>query len=180
MAEFPSIDATNVSLDYAVSAAETGWSNASLRRFLEARGVAADAQRLHWPQGARSAARHLNEVADSEMARRWKAAPSARLSDIVVQRFADNRALRRSVRCLAMSDLVHPFDTLARTAITVDQMMKCRGGYRAASAGGRWRERWALVLAYSALVLIWLADNSPGERNTQASTKWLMRMIGAD
>ena len=172
-------DSSALTIEYAHAAAEIGWSNASVREFLDQRGLSDAEQRALWPRGVRSAARALNALADAEMMRRWAQTPDVRLADMIDARFADNRALKRSVGRLAVSDLVHPIDTLTRTAVTVEQMIALRGGYRARGAFGRWLERRALVLAYSASVLVWLADETPDERKTRAATARLLALIGA-
>lgn len=179
MTDAPRTDIEALSLSYAVAAADIGWSQAAFHEFLDARGVSADLRRRFWPQGARSAARVLNAIADDEMMRRWAGVRNARLADIVEKRFADNRLLKGSVARLALSDLVHPFDTLARTARTADQMLRCNGGYRAVRVLGRWCERWALVMAYSACVLVWLSDETPDERRTRAAIDRSFLFFGA-
>jgi hypothetical protein len=172
-------DIKALSLRYAVAAADIGWSQAAFHEFMDAQGVSTDMQLTLWPHGARSAARIMNTLADDEMNRRWATASNARLADIVQQRFADNRPLKRSVARLALSDLVHPLDTLARTAQTADHMLVCRGGYRATGVMARWCERWALVMAYSACVLVWLADKTPNEGLTRGAIHHLLAFIGA-
>jgi hypothetical protein len=162
------VDVTALSVDYAIAAAEVGWSNETLRAFLDARGISALMQKSLWPDGARSAGRALNAYADAAMVRRHASGPSASLVEIMTQRFADNRSFKRSVRRLAQLDLVHPGDTLSRTARTAEQMIACRGGYRTQGGLGHWLELWLLVLGYSACVLVWLADRTPDDRRTRA------------
>ena len=166
-------DVTALSVNYAVAAADVGWSDETLRAFLDERGVSASAQKAQWPDGARSAGRALNAYADAAMVRRYASTPGASLAEIIAQRFAGNRSFKRSVRRLAQLDFLHPVDTLSRTALTAEQMIQCRGGYRTQGGLGHWLERWFLVLGYSLCVLAWLADKTPDDRKTRGAVEFL-------
>jgi hypothetical protein len=116
----------------------------------------------------RSVAWELNAIADRKTARRFTNA-GAGFEQLIMDRFEQNRGLKRSVRRLAWSDLFHPVGTLRRTGRTAKVMLACRG--RDAGAV-------RLTLVYSATVLVWLADRTPDERRTRRATRWLLALAG--
>lgn len=86
---------------------------------------------------------------------------SPTLAQLLMRRFAENRPLKASVGRLALSDLIHPFDTLIRTETTARAMLRCCGRRDV------WHARWRLVFVYSAAVLVWLSDATRGQVRTR-------------
>ena len=125
------------------------------------------------PRGARAFGRKLNATADARMAAAFRDAPATTMTEIVLSRFEQNATLKPVVARLALSDLIHPIDTLTRTAATARVMWACYGRGR----GGP-LDRWLLVLAYSACVLVWLADNAADQRLTRRMVHGALAVIG--
>jgi hypothetical protein len=125
------------------------------------------------PLGVRDFGRKLNALADARTAATFRNATAPTMGEIVLSRFEQNTALRPTVAKLALSDLFHPVDTLRRTEATARVMWALYGRGR----GGR-LDRWLLVFAYSACVLVWLGDNAPGLRRTRGAVRIALTLIG--
>jgi hypothetical protein len=100
------------------------------------------------------------------------------MASIFHSRFAQNRDLRPAVAKLALSDLRHPIDTLARTRKTARLMWRCYGRQRWASRLGNAIDCWLLVLVYSLCVAVWLLDRSADERITAQTVRSSLLIIG--
>lgn len=179
-----SLESSNISaalaLTFAAEAGERGWSRSAFDAFCSRNQIAPEEQKRYWPKGLRSVARSLNEAADEEMLRTWAEAGKGSMIDIVLRRFADNLRLKPSVAQLAKSDFLHPFDTLLRTSQTAERMLLCRGGYRSSGRVRRFMERWSLVLAYSACVLVWIGDRTESQRHTDRATRRFLAIASLD
>ncbi len=162
-------------LSFARAAARSGWRTSLLRRLCERRGISPDECERRWPHGVRSVASELNAWADEATIARFAAQPAPRMSDIVLSRFEDNLRHKRSVRRLAWSDLLHPLDTLRRTAQTSRTLWRCH----VAGASASPMKHHRLTVAYSLCVLIWLADRSSGQRLTRHFTPAILAMARA-
>ncbi|WP_395646819.1 hypothetical protein [Terricaulis sp.] len=160
-------------LAHAFAASGVSWTDAAVAQFAVQQGLSVAECKTLWPRGARSVAWDLNKSADRAMQRRWRGETPG-LREIVLHRFADNAALKRSIGTLARSDSMHPCNTLARTAETARRMILCAGGYRSAPPLGHFLERWLLVFAYSFCVLVWLADDRADQRATRRAVTLLI------
>jgi hypothetical protein len=117
--------------------------------------------------------RRLNARADARTAALFRDAPAPTMAEIVLSRFDQNADLKPVVARLALSDLVHPIDTLARTEATARVMWAAYGRGR-----GGVIDRWRLVFAYSACVIAWLLDKSPDQRLTRGVVRGALAGIG--
>lgn len=176
----PLSNEADLALAFAAEAGERGWSRSTFEAFCVGHHITFEQQQYIWPNGIRSVARSLNEGADQQMLRAWANAERASMVDIILRRFADNQPLKSSVAQLAKSDFLHPFDTLTRTARTAERMLLCRGGYRRSGPVGQFIERWTLVLAYSACVLVWIGDHTEDQRRTDRATRRFLAIAGLD
>ena len=160
-------------LAFARIAARCGWRNEALERYGARRGLSAEARKGLWPKGVRSVAWELNALADAVTRAAFRDRPGVSTSTIIAARLDQNRSLKRAVSRLARSDLFHPVDTLRRTAVTAELMWECRTGGAPPTSLRRAR----LVAAYSIVVLLWLADRSPGERVTKRAIPLLTSLF---
>lgn len=124
-------------------------------------------------RGLRDFGRALNARADARTAALFRDAPAPTLGEIVLSRFDQNADLKPVVARLALSDLVHPIDTLARTEATARVMWAAYGRGRGGAI-----DRWLLVFAYSACVIAWLLDKSPDQRLTRTVVRGALAVIG--
>ena len=171
-------DPNCLAIAFARHASANGWNRNSLRRFCADHGISRNERRWRWPAGVRTLGWQLNAVADRRMLDSAKGAPRASMGEIFASRFAQNRELKPAVARLALSDLVHPIDTLKRTKRTADLMWLCYGGPRSSNRIGRDLDTWLLVLVYSLCVVVWLLDTSSGDRITGRTTRAALLMIG--
>lgn len=125
------------------------------------------------PLGVRDFGRKLNAMADARTAATFRNAAAPTMAEILLSRFEQNTALKPTVGNLALSDLFHPVDTLRRTEATARVMWAAYGRGR----GGR-LDRWRLVFAYSACVLVWLGDGAPGLDRTRGAIKIALALVG--
>jgi hypothetical protein len=165
--------------EFAQLAGTRGWKFATLTSFCAANDISPLEMRGLWPKGIRSVAWQLNERADSAMLDRSGVLGTATLSELILTRFADNESLKTSVRNLALSDALHPLDTLARTARTAGNMWRClrRPGFESGDPG--WIRVWGLTFMYSACVVVWLLDQSKSQRAVRAAIDLGVRALGA-
>jgi hypothetical protein len=167
-----------LALQFAVHAGRGGWSERSLRRFCADRGISEDQRRRRWPKGVRSLGWQLTAVADRDMFVQFAGAETPGMLQIVATRFTRNRDLKPVVARLALSDLMHPLDTLRRTRRTAGRMWQCHGRPRATGRVGREVDCWLLVLAYSLCVVVWLLDRSHDDRSTLMVVRGSLHLIG--
>lgn len=149
---------------FAEFAARAGWSQHSLLIFAQTTGASGlGLPSLRW------IARRLNEIADSRMRESFCDLDALTLERLILARFEQNASLKPAGASLARSDVLHPFDTLGRTAATADLMLELCGDNRMPKLGRRWR----LVFAYSLCVLVWLfagqAKHPPAARSVRRS-----------
>lgn len=172
------LNQTNLALEFAERACTTGWNNATLCRFCAENGISSDARKRRWPAGVRSLGWELNGLADERMLRLFEYSPAPSMANIFLSRLSQNRELKPAVAKLALSDLRHPVDTLARTRITARLMWRCYARYRWASRLGNAFDCWLLVFAYSLCVIVWLLDRSADERITAQTVRGSLLIIG--
>jgi ubiquinone biosynthesis protein COQ9 len=165
-------------LEFARRASKSGWTDDSLRQLCADRGISRDESRTRWPNGARSLGWELNDLADRDMLDQFKSAQGPSMADLFLSRFSQNRALKPAIAKLALSDLRHPIDTLARTKRTADLMWRCHGRPRWTSPLGTGTDGWLVASMYSLCVVIWLLDKSPDERFTKRTVRGSLLMIG--
>jgi ubiquinone biosynthesis protein COQ9 len=177
--EKPSASDQHLVIAFAELAARTGWKASSLRLFCESHAISkADALAM-WPHGIRSIAWRLNEYADSKTLANFEAFGPLPLSEVMLKRFAENEWLRSSVGALARSDAMHPINTLARTASTAKIMWRCQNNAAPDSFFGKRVRVCALVVLYSACVLVWLGDKSLSKSGLTRAVRWSALMLGA-
>jgi len=159
-------------LRFAALAAEFGWSRATFERFCSDEGVAPPEAARRWPGGERSLAWSFNETADEAMLSSWRGVHPT-LVQILRARFEQNEPHKRAVAALALSDALHPFNTLQRTSQTAMRMLELCALRRSG-----WFACWSLVFAYSLVVLVWLADKTPDRRRTDTAVRALSFVLG--
>lgn len=147
----------SVVLEFALVAGASGWTERVLASFCISHCISSDERQRRWPRGVRSIALEFNKIADRAMIEDMSLDQSARLSEILMRRFAHNEDFKQSVRRLAWSDLFHPIDTFQRTLQTTKQMLRSRAG----SAGSNALKASWLVLLYSCCVILWLFEQPP-------------------
>lgn len=172
------LEQTSLALEFAEHARTTGWNDATLYSFCAERGISSDDRQRRWPAGARSVGWQLNGLADERMLRLFQDSPAPFMANIFLSRFSQNRKLKPAVAKLALSDLRHPIDTLARTRWTARFMWRCYGRDRWASRLGKAVDGWLLVAAYSLCVIVWLLDRSADERITERTVRGSLLIIG--
>lgn len=164
--------------DFAIYAGTRGWTEDSLRQFCADHGISGDERRKRWPAGVRSVGWELNDFADKNMLDLFVGASQPSMGEIIASRFAQNRDIRPAVARLALSDLWHPIDTLARTRRTARLMWRCYGRSRWSHRLGKVLDCWLLVLVYSVCVSIWLLDKSARAVVTRCTVRGSLLMIG--
>jgi hypothetical protein len=137
-----------------------------------------DEAKARWPSGARSLGWGFNNLADRNMLELFSSIAAPSMAEMFLARFSQNRALKPAIAKLALSDLMHPIDTLARTKRTADLMWRCHGRQRRTSRLGKGIDCWLVVSMYSLCVVIWLLDKSPDERFTKSAVRGSLLMIG--
>jgi len=165
-------------LEFATYASTSGWTEDALSRFCADRGISSDERSKHWPAGVRSLGWELNELADHNMLDQFTSSSVPCMGDIFLSRFLRNQDLKPAVAKLALSDLRHPIDTLARTRRTARLMWQCYGRPRWSSRLGRGVDTWLLLFAYSLCVVVWLLDKSPGHGITRRTIRGSLLVIG--
>jgi hypothetical protein len=126
-----------------------------------------------FPGGAGEAIWFISEVSDASMGAAFEPNSADGMAEVIGERLAQNAALKRFVARVMMFDLRHPVQGVRRMQRTARCMAGCLA--RAAPIGGT--RLAALNLAYTGLVMLWLADRSRGERITAAATRRLMRLL---
>ncbi len=169
-------DAVEPVIAFASMAARTGWSRTTLDHFCAAHGISEEERLQRWPSGVRSLGRQFNQHADAATLAHFDRAGPLPLSEVMRRRFDDNEHLKRAVRSLAWSDARHPLDTLARTARTAELMWRCQDRPLRASSVFYPLRVWALVVLYSACVMIWLGGR---DSTLRAAVRVSARALGA-
>jgi hypothetical protein len=144
-------------MEFARHAGVHGWTRRALRDFPELEG-----------SSPRDVAWALNDIADSEMCRRFQGKLGVSWNELIRYRFIQNAPLKASVMRLARSDIWHPVDTLARTDKTARAMQAC-------GAPGGAIKRSLMVLVYSTCVLVWLVDRTPSQHLTSRAVRLFAR-----
>jgi len=169
--EFPLV------LAFARMAADHGWSLATLRSFCRQRQISDAERRRRWPRGVRSLGWQLNAYADLETLSDWTSNGSPSLYELIMRRFEANEPLKLSVKRLAVSDLLHPVDTVLRTIETARLFWRCRKVRPPGSSLAITVKTGMLVALYSAAVLVWLGDKPPAYRRLRPIvrfTEWIL------
>lgn len=166
-------------LAFAQDAGHNGWHTTAFRRFCFTRGISAEEMHARWPAGVRSLGWDLNHYADNVMCARFDKTGPAPLSKIILDRFADHAPIKQAVRRLALSDALHPVDTLVRTARTAKAMWRLQDRPMPRSVLARQLKIWSLVVLYSACVLVWLADGSISQRPLRKAIHLSVKILGA-
>ena len=166
-------DSRRLAIEFAHYAATAGWTRRALAQFCEQRGIPDSDRDRRWPDGPRSLGWSLNDNADDQMLADLIANGPRPLPQIMLQRFHANAALKSAVRSLAWSDVFGPVGTLRRTAKTANLMGQCSDPTWPPAPPWRFVQVWALVLAYSLCVLVWLGDRTADLRPTGRAIRLL-------
>jgi ubiquinone biosynthesis protein COQ9 len=148
-----------------------GWSEATFRAAARDAGVEPSVARLACPRGALDLAAAFHRRGDADMVRRLKAADLAqmryrdRIATAVRLRLeaaGDNEAVRRGVTLFALP--MHAAEGARLIWGTADAIWTALGD---TSEDINWyTKRATLSGVYSASVLFWLGDESPGQKDT--------------
>lgn len=166
-------------LAFADLAASHGWSAATLQIFCDRNHISAEEQRRRWPRGVRSLAHEFNANADARTLAACDPLSPPPLSAVLLRRFRDNEPHKRAVLSLARSDLLHPLDTLRRTAQSAGVFWRCQDAPLPRSRGGRDLKSALLVLLYSAAVLVWLCDRPSDYGRLRKAIRFIASVLGA-
>lgn|GEM_PF-4798500 len=166
-------------LAFARKAACCGWSDRTLRAFCRENAISDVELNRRWPKGVRSLGRELNAHADGQTRAASEASGPRPLSRVLMHRFETNEPLKDSVRRLAMSDLVHPIDTVGRTTTTAALFLRCSDAPPYRSRVELCAQTAILVLLYSVAVLVWLSDKPPTYERLRAAVRLTARALGA-
>jgi hypothetical protein len=154
---------------------QLGWKRRALRE--ASLVVSGDAGRWRhcFPKGARDAIWFISEVSDASMASAFDETPAHSMANVIAERLLQNADLKPFVRKVMLFDLGHPIQAVARMQRTAHVMVRCLSPERR-------RTSWAacllaLNLAYTAIVFVWLSDDTLGSARTRRLTNGLMRML---
>lgn len=157
-------------------AARCGWSTTTLDIFCRERGIGDEERRRRWPDGIRSLGRQLNAYADAQTRIAFPVDGATPLSAVLSRRFEANEPLKAAVLRLAASDLLHPLDTLDRTASSAVLFWRCHDHTATRAISGL--RIGALVVLYSAAVLVWFCDRPPAYRRLRSMIRFAAFVLG--
>jgi hypothetical protein len=135
---------------------------------------APDGWRAIFPRGSRDAIWHISLLSDASMMSAFANSPAAAMSVVIDKRFDQNADLKPFVRQVMLFDFLHPFQALARMQRTARAMYACLGAGNVPS----WLALTRLNIAYTAIVFVWLCDDTLDDVRTKAVTRPLMRACG--
>jgi hypothetical protein len=166
-------------LAFAGAAARQGWSSRTLRTFCEENHISPEERRRRWPRGVRSLGRSLNALADAETLAACDRNSPQPLSSVLLGRFEANEPLKAAVRSLAVSDMLHPLDTIRRTVKTASLFWRCQDPPPSRSSLVQAVKTGALVMFYSLAVIVWFCDSPPAYRRLRRMIRFTLLALGA-
>lgn len=126
-----------------------------------------------FPGGVTQALWRISEISDASMRTPFLEHPAQGMTQVIEERFDQNRDLKPFVRGVMQYDVLHPVQALARMQRTAKVMFDCRKPRREPG----FATLVSLNLSYTLLVFIWLCDRSPGDARTRSATLAIMRVL---
>lgn len=169
-------DARKMELSRALvdTSARRGWHAGCLEEASLSAIGDANGWRRFFPKGSRDAIWFISEVSDASMKAAFDAVPAADMTEVIMERFAQNDDLKPFVRRVMFFDLAHPFQALARMQRTARVMVDCLAPARRDVGNAN---IWALNAAYTLTVFVWLFDKSVDQAPTRNVAAALMRWL---